>query len=481
MRSFFKKPNWASSKQSSSEFYKLADTTYEDIVKAEERKKDATQKHEQHEVKTEAGPSTPRRDLKRRARDCSDTEDGQENIAITTPFEQSPGKLSPRKGSNAITTPIKQSPGKRSPTKATTRRDSQSAATPPSRFRSRTNSSAKKKPKLQYTPTPPRTADFANSIVIDSDSSDPGSPTIKPQRMLLSPPAVGFRPEFLAKIEAQAKPITISDEESPVEEEFPELRRRARERARIAAEERQRQEAEARAKVEAARTSSGPQTPSKQQDRPAGTQNTPYNDTERKVEILITSEIPGTKPLLVLRKLSQDLKEVRRYWCSRQQFTPAKAATVFLTWKGKRVFDVTTCQSLGIDTLEDDEDPFDDSSHDSNNYKVHMEAFTEELFEEQKSLEQAAERADDGDEEDNSEEPEKLVRIILQGPDMEDLRMRVRPETVIANIAQAVRTARNIPTDKTIHILFDGDRLDPGLAVADSEMDDMDRVDVLIK
>lgn len=455
MRSFFKKPSWASAKQSNSEFYKLADTTYEDIVRAEGREKHAKHQPDEHGagVKTEPGPSTPR-GLKR-AKEDSDVEKGHDN--------------------DAITTPIKHSPAKKSPTKATPRRNSQAAPTSPSRFRSRTNSSPKKRPRLQYTPTPPRTADFAKSITIDSDSSDPDSPTIKPERMLLSPPANGFRPEFLSKMEAKGRPITISDDDSPVEEEFPELRRRARERARLAAELRQQQEAEERAKAQAAAA----QTPSKQQARTGS--HTPSNDTDKKVEILITSEIPGTKALLVLRKLTQDLKEVRRFWCARQNFSPAKAATVFLTWKGKRVFDVTTCKSLGIDTLEDEEDPFDSTHGGDHYYKVHMEAFTEELFEEHKRQERAAENADDGDEEDNSEEPEKLIRIILQGPDIAELRIRVRPETVIANIAQAVRTARKIPADKKIHILFDGDRLQPGLVVGDSEIDDMDRLDVLIK
>ncbi|GKZ40163.1 hypothetical protein AbraIFM66950_002731, partial [Aspergillus brasiliensis] len=79
---------------------------------------------------------------------------------------------------------------------------------------------------------------------------------------------------------------------------------------------------------------------------------TPHNHSlapkEPIVQILITSRIPNTRPLIVRRKMNQSLKDVRLAWCNRQHFNKEMQDSVFLTWKGKRLFDVTTCRSLGV-------------------------------------------------------------------------------------------------------------------------------------
>lgn len=474
MRSFFKKPTWATTDKSAkpSAFYKHADTLYDDIIR-QEKEKSGKGKQEGSEVKQENGPSTPRRDLKRPANDDSDTEDGTDVKEVEVEFVK-----------NEAATPQRQAPANVTPKRNPQRSPEQSAATPQSNRRR--PSVSQKKPRLNYIPTPPRLAKFTNSITIDSDSSDPISPKVN-RTMAHTSPLTGSGPELLAKVEAdEQKAITISSDEDTEEDEFPELRRRARERARLAAEARK---AQSKAQTQA-QTVDGesPRTPSKQLARSTQTPNTSSGEADPNVEILITSEIPGTKPLLVLRRLTQNLKEVRKFWCSRQEFPPEMSDSIFLIWNGKRVFDVTTCKSLGVDTMEEEDDPFDDPRDEGCQFRVHMEAVTEELFEELREIaaqslanNESTEDQDDGDEEDNGEEPEQLIRIILQGPDFEELRMRVRPVTVVANIAQAVRRARGIPAEKTIHILFDGENLDPGLVVGDSEMCDMDRLDVLIK
>jgi len=71
------------------------------------------------------------------------------------------------------------------------------------------------------------------------------------------------------------------------------------------------------------------------------------------LSLLIHSSLPDTTPLMVKRRLNQRLKEVRVAWIKKQQGAGALPAdldmpTIFLTWRDKRLFDFTTCKSLGV-------------------------------------------------------------------------------------------------------------------------------------
>jgi hypothetical protein len=151
------------------------------------------------------------------------------------------------------------------------------------------------------------------------------------------------------------------------------------------------------------------------------------------VQLLITSQIPNTEPLIVSRKVSQRLKEVRLVWCERQHFTAEFIPKVFLTWKGNRLFDVTTCKSLGIDVgldggilLKGRKDIMGDCDG-----KIHMEATTEEIFAEQQKAKRRviSERADDNEVEEVvpvAQATEAQVRIILKAKGFEDFKLRVK-------------------------------------------------------
>lgn len=167
-------------------------------------------------------------------------------------------------------------------------------------------------------------------------------------------------------------PGSISDEE------YPELARQARERAKSKPDT-----TPTASTVPVASTS--PLKTLYSGVAPPGTDSTGPNHQppppDGKVRIFITSNIPNTNPLIVQRKLSQNLKEVRLAWCARQGFDDEMTSSVFLTWRGKRLFDVTTCKSLGIGVDEDghivvkgEMAAFDQ--------QIHMEAMTEEIFEE---------------------------------------------------------------------------------------------------
>ncbi|KAL9043140.1 MAG: hypothetical protein Q9180_000076 [Flavoplaca navasiana] len=207
------------------------------------------------------------------------------------------------------------------------------------------------------------------------------------------------------------------------------------------------------------------------------------------VAILITSRIPNTNPLIVNRKVSQRLKDVRLTWCHRQHFEPDTTEAVFLTWKGKRLFDVTTCKSLGIgvdsqghivtkgqgDILGDEEE------------QIHMEAMTEKILEDdQRAKRLKTEKAEHGETKAH-EKPSEIrknvpqVRIILKAKGFDDFKLIVKPTTPISRIVNAFKLEKQIEDSREVFLSFDGDRLAPEIQVADTELNDMDYIDVYVK
>jgi hypothetical protein len=62
-----------------------------------------------------------------------------------------------------------------------------------------------------------------------------------------------------------------------------------------------------------------------------------------------------------------------------------------------------------------------------------------------------------------------------------DYKLMVKPHTTIQKIIEAFRSAKDIPDDKEISLHFDGDKLDPEERVEDTELGDMDSVEVHIQ
>lgn len=209
-----------------------------------------------------------------------------------------------------------------------------------------------------------------------------------------------------------------------------------------------------------------------------------------KVEILVTSTIEGTKPLMFIRKLSQRLKEVRLSWCDRQEigWTDSQKESIFLTWKGTKLFDSTTCQrmpglSVHSGKVDTDGEGFADG-------KLHMEAWTPETFQEfqkGKALGRPT-YAEYGEEEEEEREPtpepeqeEKKWRLVLKARGIDDFKLVVKGQTRIAKIISSFQSERNIGEDKEISLRFDGDLLEPEALVQDMDFEDYDAIEVLVK
>lgn len=268
---------------------------------------------------------------------------------------------------------------------------------------------------------------------------------------------------------------TAGSDDISSEEEFPELARKAREKAR-------RTLFSGTGSVGSPPTHPLPTThpliPSIPSTGPLSA--TPVEDPV--VQILITSKIKNTKPLVIHRRLTQSLGDVRKAWCDTQGFSLRTASSVFLTWRRKRLFDVTTCKSLGIQDFACDSLFLPSTlSSESAGLRVHMEAVTDELF----GSQEPPKDSDPQEYELQHSNPESMndtsLRIILRSPNLKDFKLRVRPRTQCSFVLKSFCTAREVDTRKTVELHFDGSRLNPDSSIEENDIDDLDCIDVVIK
>lgn len=220
----------------------------------------------------------------------------------------------------------------------------------------------------------------------------------------------------------------------------------------------------------------------RQNHQSAGNGTTQCSDTSQNdeiVQILITSALENTKPLVVQRLMSQRLRDVRLTWCARQGFGEKMTSSVFLTWNRKRLFDVTTCRSLcaGTNTPPSDHWAVDDQiSAESVTHRLHMEAVTEELL---KSQKEAEDSRDFGEQKPGTDE--MVIKIILKSIGSQDIPINVRDSTKISHVISTYRDKNRMSRDKTVHLMFDGEQLNPESTIGNYEITDLDLVEVLMK
>lgn len=194
------------------------------------------------------------------------------------------------------------------------------------------------------------------------------------------------------------------------------------------------------------------------------------------VNILITSFIPDTKPMIFKRKISQPFRHPRIAWVDKNiPGPPELKASIFLTWKGKRLFDVGTCSFLGLKAGIDGHLSSTDNTLDEKG-RLHLEAWTESLYMEyQRKLQQE----EDGEEQAPlAVEQVEKIKLLLKARNMEPIKMKVKPTTPISKLIHYVRDNQPVPEGKEILLYFDGDKLDPDTTVADVELGDMDTVEI---
>lgn len=183
----------------------------------------------------------------------------------------------------------------------------------------------------------------------------------------------------------------------------------------------------------------------------AATAGSPHNFIESSplpdpaVKILIQSRIDNTNPLLVYRKLSQDLRDVRHAWCQRQNFDEDFTAQVFLIYRTRRVYDVTTVRSLGLETDPDGNITMRGAEGKDGVDQVALEAVTEGIFakilsekakDEAKRLGQWDPDSKAGAEEEvpaTEAATEELIGIVLRAKGKPDFKLKVKPVSQLSS------------------------------------------------
>lgn len=169
----------------------------------------------------------------------------------------------------------------------------------------------------------------------------------------------------------------------------------------------------------------------------SGFQTPPLPDPP--VKVLVVSRIENTNPLLVFRKLSQNLREIRLAYCKRQGFSEDFTEKVFLIHCMRRVYDVTTCRSLGLETDTEGNITMKGAEGKEGVDQVALEAVTDEIFAQiraEKAREGAkraghwdpgAEAGAESEQLDAPPAEEEYLKLVLKAKDKADFKLMVKP------------------------------------------------------
>jgi hypothetical protein len=343
-----------------------------------------------------------------------------------------------------------------------------------------------------------RPSDAPTTLIIDLERDENNADPI---------PDSLSEPKKFSPIKSRPKP-PLSDSESEDEDEYTlELKRRAREKLRL---QKLGLNASNPRTTEPPSTKSGPlqlQSPSQLDSAKSPSEAPAYQSPpppsalkerdEAIVRILIRSAIPQTNELIVNRRVSQNLQHVKEVWCKRQGFDAAMTRKVFLTWRGNKLFNTTTCTHI-LRNLKAEKKKSrvgildsDDEDSDPSNGRIEVEAVTEDILTEREKLKEREDRLADvsnghegmSGEEAGEPQPQKEpdVQLMLNSPGLESVLLKVRPTTLVSKVMAGFKKIRDIEQGKTCWLIFDGERLDPETRIADTEIEDGDVVDVQIR
>jgi Ubiquitin-2 like Rad60 SUMO-like len=223
--------------------------------------------------------------------------------------------------------------------------------------------------------------------------------------------------------------------------------------------------------------------------------STPVSRSDPEVLLFITSPIPGTfQGVLVKRRISQNLRLVKDAWILAQrkqglQLSSEYADKIFLTWKGNKIYSATTLRSLGVGPAQAKNLRLLGSGGTSGWDKLHMEAWHEEMYEEEQQRKEKEKKRllgeldDDEEREEREEEKpaEDKIRITLKAKDQEPVRTSAGLATTMETLVVLYRQMRQIPPNKEVILMFDGDRLEEHMTLAAADLSDMDSIDVLVR
>ncbi|KAK0642008.1 hypothetical protein B0T16DRAFT_359003 [Cercophora newfieldiana] len=221
--------------------------------------------------------------------------------------------------------------------------------------------------------------------------------------------------------------------------------------------------------------------------RRAEQQQLDAQDKDFAITFVVTSRLPDTRPLKVKRKIGQGMKVIMDTWVAKQKISHGieipdeVAASLFLTWKGKKVYKHTTPIILGVRVGPDGE-LLDASGEGYFDGSLHLEVWTDEAYaeylkkkEKERKLKLGLVDDDIFGSDDKEPTPEaqkkKGIKVILKAKELEPVKCAVHDNTKVSRLVEVFRGERQIDPSQGVHIYFDGEKLDEESLVVDADID----------
>jgi hypothetical protein len=160
------------------------------------------------------------------------------------------------------------------------------------------------------------------------------------------------------------------------------------------------------------------------------------------VQLFIDPQMPDANPLMVKVRTDTNIEKPRLAWCGKEKFSAQMTRNVFFTWKGTRLYDSTSIIRLGLQVDNNGNISVDGDSNiydDVNLPKIHVEAWTEDLYKQRKKDDAAAAiakktaaeapvatKAKTPTPEPEPQPEEKRVRLILKAKGKPDFKLTVK-------------------------------------------------------
>lgn len=254
-------------------------------------------------------------------------------------------------------------------------------------------------------------------------------------------------------------------------------------------------EREAAAKAEAAAAAVAS---SRYETQPSTPEGEPRKRREPMIEVKTfvmscMARFPGVPPFGAKRGMSQNLGVIRKsylLWLRKMghSVTEEDEANIFLTWKHRKIYDVSTGVSLGWDPSVA-EDSSSSSTPGFMRGGIQLDAWTQEDFdewlaeEEKQRMIKRGELVEDLSDDEPVEEQvaNARVRVTIKEKDQEPFKFTAYVDMEIRLMILAIRQMRKIPNDREIKLRYEGEWLEGGVTVQDADIEDQCTVEMYLR
>ncbi|KAL1861534.1 hypothetical protein Daus18300_008797 [Diaporthe australafricana] len=251
--------------------------------------------------------------------------------------------------------------------------------------------------------------------------------------------------------------------------------------------------------AKAAAAAAAAATASRLESQPSTPEGAPGNRREPVIEVKIfiqsrMARFQDLGPFGVRRGMSQNLGVIRRtfiYWLrsTGHAVSVEDEANIFLTWKRRKIYDVSTGVNLGWDPSVARDLRSSSSTPGFHKGGVLLEAWTQEDFdewlveEEKQRMMQRGDLVEDVPDNAPVEEDvdNRKIRISIKEKDQEPFNMTVYGDTEIRLLAPAVRKMRKIANDREIKLRYEGEWLEGEGTVEQADIEDYCTIEMYLR